>query len=286
MRTLTGCLLCLLLLPVAVASAGDVTELARFRNMTDEQLVEELQRRGLSRQMAEQAAPQLRRQLGPRPKPGFVRQSQHQLTTLTEQATLDDLRSVEPIESTVLHLYDNPADVVRVTLVNSTARNHNAVIDGAFVFTNAPADFALYGVTAGGQVFKASLDTPAATQGKAKRRGSQHRCIAIERKHLPVTIFLHQREVGAPLDPAADGELETKQDATASRDATSSWLSYLKENATLTLEITGAHEPREQDRLGPAPTNAAFAIVGEQTHGYLFAPTAGRQPILERTLRW
>ena len=65
-------------------------------------------------------------------------------------------------------------------------------------------------MTGGGQVFKASLDTPAATKGKAKRRGSQHRCIAIERKHLPVTIYLNRREVGAPLDPAADGELETK----------------------------------------------------------------------------
>ena len=60
MRTLTGCLFCLLLLPVADVSASDVT------------------------------------------------------------------------------VYDNPADVVRVTLVNTMARNYGAVIDVAFVLTNCP----------------------------------------------------------------------------------------------------------------------------------------------------
>ena len=280
MRAFILSLICLCSWMTVYADAGDVAELQRLRSLTDEQLREELEQRGLTPDQAKAGAKHLRRQLGPRvAEPREL--PERQFLKLPEQARGDVLDKVDPIESQFIHVYTDERDVTRFTLTNNTTLPYVIHRPDGFEFHNHPADFTVYGVTADGRLFKTVLPTAAA--GKLPN-GHNVRAFAVERKHLPVTLFFHEiasEEQGKREQPA------TPRSPEADEAAAPLLLPFLEQEAKLILKFTG--EPKASPATLEVPQRTAapwFVISWERNHGYMFSLATTQQPVIGKTFQW
>lgn len=251
-------------------AASDVTELQRLRSLTDEQLREELEQQGLPPAQAKEGARILRQQLGPRPAQGPATQDPV-ILKLPEMPTVEVLENAPTIESQFVHVYTDASSVERFSLVNGTVQNQVVNLAGQFRLGSKATDFVVYGVTADGLLFKTSLHAPVLS-GVAGRSLNM-KAFAVERKHLPLTLYLH-RETGEETDSTSQVP-----------EAPAPLMTFLEQEAELILKVRGKEKAPGQPSYTPtlAPS---FVVAWDTKFGYLFVPASTRQPVLGKTLKW